>query len=99
MDLSQQTRSFYTYSSASEPADRRWRHTGVPGVFFETFDAARDAVLAIRKEVSGDPAEGWSPQRVEKIELRPLIATTIIALLSGNIAEAVERYEIVSTIE
>lgn len=94
-----QSRTFYTYSSCREPAERRFGQTGVQDVFFETFDAARDAILAIREAVSRDPGEEWSPQRIERIELRALSAPTIIALLNGDITAAIEHYEVVGIIE
>jgi hypothetical protein len=82
----------------SDMGEDRWAHTGIRDVFFDTFDAAREAVVELRSDIDSDPEMTWSPTRIEKIETLPVSAQTILALLNDGMGAFIKKYEIIETI-
>ena len=66
---------FYTYSPSTEPESERWDYTGIPDIFFDDIHAVREAVMALRKDITSDPERDWPPMRIEKLETLPRVET------------------------
>lgn len=94
-----QSFTFYTYSMISEMDEARWAYTGIRDIFFDTFEAAREAVLELRSDTESDPEMEWKPTRIEKIETLPVSGQTMLALLNDGVGAFVNKYEIIETID
>lgn len=95
----EQSYTFYTYSRSDDSKNDRWAYTGVPDIFFDDADSARRALLEMRKEMTVDHGESWSPMRLEKIETLPITKETILALLNDGMGALLKSYEIIDVID
>lgn len=89
--------TFYTYSVAGIPPEERWKPTGISDIFFDSLEEARNAVLALRKDVMADPEMEWATTVLEKMETIPLDRAAVLALLNHGPGGVVARCEIVET--
>lgn len=90
--------TLFTYSHCTEPNEARWADTGIPRIFFDTFDEARSAVLELRAEMVTESGERWPAACIEKIETLPVSKVTLLALLNGGVGAFLGSWEIVETI-
>ncbi len=90
--------TFYTYSRANSDEDR-WKHTGIPDIFFHDEEEAREALHELRRDVISDPVDDWWPMQLEKIETLPISRDSIFALLNDGVGAFVKSYEIIDIID
>jgi hypothetical protein len=90
--------TFYTYSSAVEPLEARWRDDGVGDAFFGNADAARAAIEELRDAVANEPGHDCPSMRLERIETVPVTRDAFLALLNDGVGSIVRNYDIIDTI-
>lgn len=90
--------TFYTYSNASVPVEERWKPTGIPDTFFDSYEKAERAVLEMRDDLTADPEMEWPVMNLEKVVTVPVDQASILALLNEGISVFVKDYEIIQTI-
>lgn len=89
---------FYTYSSAIDPLEARWRDDGIGDAFFGNAETARAAIVGLRDAVADEPGHDWPPMRVERIETVPVTRDAFLALLNDGVGAIVKTYDIIETI-
>lgn len=94
-----QSFTFYTYSLVSEGRDDRRAYTGIPGIFFDEAESARQQVLELRRDVESEPDCKWSPMQLEKIETLPVSKESILGLLNNDMGSFMKSYEVIDVIE
>jgi hypothetical protein len=90
--------TFYTYSSAIEPLEARWRDDGIGDAFFGNAEAARTAIFELRDAVADEPGHDWPAMRLERIETVPVTRDALLALLNDGVGAIVKTYHIIDTI-
>lgn len=90
--------TFYTHSPAGIPLEERWKRTGIPDIFFDDFDEARRAVMALRDDVMADPEVEWPTMLLEKVKTIPVTRSNVLALLNNGPGAFIANYEIIETI-
>ncbi|WP_175422306.1 hypothetical protein [Agrobacterium tumefaciens] len=88
----------YSYSPATAQRKQRWHEDGGQRHFYGTAEAARQAVLHLKREVKRDPEHVWKPMHLEKIEIDAPTTDVLLVLLNQGISTLVKRYEIIGTI-
>lgn len=89
--------TYYTYSVAGIPPEERWKPTGISDIFFEGLEEARNAVIALREDVTADPEMEWATTVLEKIETVSLDQAAVLALLNRGPEGVVASCEIIET--
>lgn len=90
--------TFYTYSNAAIPFEKRWRPTGIRDDFFDSREKAESALLEMRDDITADPEMEWPLMNLEKVVTVPISKTSILALLNEGLGSFVQTYEIIDTV-
>lgn len=69
--------TLFTYSSAIDPLEARWRDDGIGDAFFGNAETARAAIVELRDAVADEPGHDWPPMRLERMETVPVPAITV----------------------
>ncbi|AYM84882.1 hypothetical protein At12D1_50000 (plasmid) [Agrobacterium tumefaciens] len=70
--------TLYSYSPATAQHKQRWHEDGGQRHFYA--EAAREAVLRLKREVKRDPEHVWEPMHLEKLEIA-VPTTDVLAVL------------------
>lgn len=95
----EQSYTFYTYSVVPSMDEPRWHDDGIGSIFFDSAEAAQQAVLDLYNELADDPENDLTSMRLEKVETLPIMKETLLALLNEGVGAIVQHYEIIETIE
>jgi len=90
--------TFYTYSNAGVQAEERWKPTGIPDIFFDSYEQAQRAVKEMRADILADPDMEWPVMNIEKVVTVPISPASILALLNDGLGTFVQQYEVVESI-
>ncbi len=90
--------TLFTYSSAIDPLEARWRDDGIGDAFFGNAETARAAIFELRDAVADEPGLDWPPMRLERIETVPVTRDALLALLNDGVGAIVKTYDIIETI-
>lgn len=77
---------------------KRWDEGLGANSFYESADAARQAVLQLHKEISVDPEATCEPMHIEKIEFFPLNRERLVKLLNEGIQTIIRNQTIIETV-
>ncbi|MCA1441908.1 hypothetical protein I6F07_17130 [Ensifer sp. IC4062] len=95
--MTEQSFVFYTSSSEGSPGSR-WEYTGIPDIFYQSYEEARDEVMAMRKEMAAEHDEKPGVHLIERIETLPVSQETLLALLNEGMGAFIKSYEIVERV-
>ncbi len=90
--------TLFTYSSAIDPLEMRWRDNGIGDAFFGNAETARAAIVELRDAVADEPGHDWPPMRLERMETVPVTREAFLALLNDGVGAIVKTYDIIETI-
>ncbi|MCO5966566.1 hypothetical protein [Sinorhizobium meliloti] len=91
------TVTLYTFTSAADLGDDRWKDPGLPSVFYEDREEARRSLLKARDELAPDPNSSF-PLYLEKVETVPMTRSAIIALLDDGVEAIISNYEVIEEV-
>lgn len=94
----EQTYELYTYSVVHDPEEPRWAETGIPDIYFGSFEAARAEVARLRDDLEASDEEVLPRMRIEKIETLPVSKANLLTLLNEGMGAFLKSYEIVETV-
>ena len=92
-------RSFelFTYSVVQDDEEPHWKESGVPDIYFASFEEAKAAVTRLRYDLKSADEE-LSAFRIEKIETLPVSKANLLTLLNEGMGAFLKSYEIVETV-
>ncbi|ARS70998.1 hypothetical protein [Sinorhizobium meliloti] len=93
----EQTFQLYTYSVVHDPEEPRWAETGIPDIYFASFEEAKAEVTRLRDDLSSADEE-LPAFRIEKIETLPVSKANLLTLLNEGMGAFLNGYEIVETV-
>ncbi|MDK1493891.1 hypothetical protein QN219_28285 [Sinorhizobium sp. 7-81] len=88
----------FTYSVVQD-REERWKETGIPNIFFASFEEAKAEVTRLREDLMASDEEALPPFRIEKIETLPVSKANLLTLLNDGMAAFLKSYEIVETVD
>ncbi|QTG17265.1 hypothetical protein G6M86_28035 (plasmid) [Agrobacterium tumefaciens] len=91
--------TLYSYSPATAQRKQRWHEDGGQRHFYGTAEAARQAVLHLKREVKRDPEHMWEPMHLEKLEIAVPTTDVLVVLLNQGVSTLVKSCEIIETID
>ncbi|MDK1494768.1 hypothetical protein QN219_33205 [Sinorhizobium sp. 7-81] len=93
----EQTFQLNTYSVVHDPEEPRWAETGIPDIYFASFEEVKAEVPRLRDDLKSADEE-LPAFRIEKIETIPVSKANLLTLLNEGMAAFLKNYEIVETV-
>lgn len=94
----EQTFQLYTYSVVHASEEPRWAETGIPDIYFASFEEAKAEVARLRDDMKSADEE-LPAFRIEKIETLPMSKANLLTLLNEGMGAFLKSYEIVETVD
>jgi hypothetical protein len=90
----EKTYQLYTYSVVHDPEEPRWAETGIPDIYFTSFEEAKSEVTRLQGDLklAGEELPAF---RIEKIETLPVSKANLLVLLNEGMGAFLKSYEIV----
>ncbi len=91
------TLELYTYSVVRDPEEPRWTETGIPDIYFASFEEVKAEIMRLRDDLQSvdDDIPAF---RIEKIETLALSKANLLILLNEGMGSILKSYEIVETV-
>lgn len=89
----------YSYLHAPSSRMASWDGDGTRPFFYESANAAREAVHQLRNEVARDPEHIWKPIHLVRIEIGAISTDAVLLLLNEGISKLIKGYEVIETID
>ncbi|WP_339073092.1 hypothetical protein [Sinorhizobium meliloti] len=96
--MTQQSFVFYTSRLQGDPGEDRWAYTGIPDIFYHTYEEAHADVMAMLKDLEAEPDETPGVHLIERIETLPMTKDTLLALLNEGMGAVLKSYDVVETV-
>lgn len=96
--MTEQTFVFYTSRLERDPREDRWAYTGIPDIFYQTYEEARADVMAMLKNIEAEPDETPCVHLIERVETLPITKDSLLALLNQGMGAVLKSYEIVERV-
>jgi hypothetical protein len=93
----EQAYQLYTYSVVQNPEEPRWTETGIPDIYFASFQEAKAEVTRLRDDLQSAD-EDIPAFRIEKIETLPLSKANLLILLNAGMGSFLKSSEIEETV-
>jgi hypothetical protein len=93
----EQTYQLYTYSMVHDPEEPRWKETGIPDIYFASFQEVKAEITRLRDDLKAADEE-LPAFRIEKIETLPVSKSNLLILLNEGMGAFLKSYEIVETV-
>lgn len=93
----EQAYQLYTYPVVRDPEEPRWTETGIPDIYFASFEEAKAEVTRLRDDLQSAD-EDIPAFRIEKIETLPLSKANLLILLNEGMGSFLKSYEIEETV-
>lgn len=92
-----QSFELFTYSVVSDNKEPRWKETGIPDIYFASFEEVKAEVRGLRDDLKA--ADDELPAfRIEKIETLPVSKANLLTLLNEGMGAFLKSYAIVETV-